>query len=120
MSRSFRHSVGRLGGALLLALPAMLFGCSEPLPPERAAYAGHWPGDGLSLLITQEGEVNYRRVNGSRSIRIEAPLKSFEGDHFNVGVGAMSTRFDVSQPPRKVGGQWTMVVDGVTLTRGTR
>jgi hypothetical protein len=101
--------------ALLLVLA--LGGCAKPLPPERAAYVGQWRGPSMELLITQDGRVLYRRVEGSTNTKIDAPLKEFVGNDFVVGVGPMSTKFVVSVAPHQDGADWKMTVDGVELTK---
>lgn len=102
---------------IALALVAALAGCSKPLPAERMAYAGEWQSKSMALLISKEGQVSYRRVEGNQTTSVNAPLKEFQGDNFVVGVGPMSTTFVVSAPPHEVDGQWKMTVDGVELTK---
>lgn len=99
----------------LLAL--LLAACGKPVPPEKAAYVGYWQGPGMALQITQEGQVRYKRVQGTQTTSIDAPLQGFAGDNFDVGVGSLVTTFVVSTPPHEVNGQQRMVVDGVELTR---
>lgn len=106
----------------LRALIAILFvlalsACAKPLPPERAAYAGQWQGVAMSLLITQDGSVAYRRLKSGASTSVEGPLKEFQGNNFLVGIGPMTTTFVVSVPPHEANGAWKMTVDGVELTR---
>lgn len=74
----------------------------------------------MELLISQDGNVAYRRVEGGRTTTINAPLQEFDGNNFKVGVGPMSTTFVVSVPPHQVGQDWKMTVDGVELTRKSR
>ena len=100
---------------LLTAL--LLTACSQPLPPGKRGYAGHWQGEGMFLIITADGRVSFKRTSGGVSKSIDAPVKAFHGDDFEVGFAFMSTHFKVEQPPRETEGIWTMVVDGVTLTR---
>ncbi|GAB3731759.1 hypothetical protein GCM10028794_08230 [Silanimonas algicola] len=102
---------------LLLVLAALLVACTKPLPADRAHYAGDWRGNGVSLLITAEGRVVYHRREGGSTVSIDAPLKAFDGDDFEVGIGPLVTRFDVGQPPTEADGEWTMEVDGRMLRR---
>jgi hypothetical protein len=74
----------------------------------------------MVLIISQDGKVRYKRQKGASSTSIEAPLRKFEGDSFNVGIGLMNTTFVVSRPPHLEGNNWKMVVDGVELTRTGR
>ena len=105
----------RLAIAALVAL--LLAACSQPLPQDKLAYAGSWRGPGMALDISTGGEVRYRRVKGNANTSIDAPIKAFHGDDFEVGIGPLTTRFAVSKPPTLEDGRWTMTVDGVTLTR---
>lgn len=102
-----------------LALAALLLGgCGQPVPSDKAEYVGQWRAEQMTLRISADGRVDYRRVNGGSSTRISAPLQGFEGPHFDVGVGPFTTRFTVSSPPTDDGeGTVRMTVDGVPLTR---
>jgi hypothetical protein len=102
--------------ATLCAL-MLLAACANPVPAEKAAYVGQWTAPGMSLSITQDGSVDYRRVKGGVTTTINAPLKKFEGDNFVVGIGLWTTTFVVSSPPREEAGRWKMTVDGVEVTR---
>jgi len=100
--------------ALLLALAA---GCGESVPPDKKEYVGEWQGKDMLLVITQEGSVRYSRRQGNNTTNISAPIQRYEGASFWVGIGIVSTKFDVSKPPYRSGNTWKMVVDGVELTR---
>lgn len=103
---------------LLLALALVLAACSaQPLPVDKADYAGHWRGAGIDLEITLDGRVHYRRSEGAGKVEIDGPVAGFDGDDFIVGVMVMKTRFDVTAPPTNMGAYWTMTVDGVEVTR---
>lgn len=95
----------------------LLTGCGKPVPPEKAAYVGEWQEKAMYLVITQDGSVNYKRLKGGASVSVTGPLKEFKGDNFEVGIGPMTTTFEVNKPPFQEGEQWKMVVDGVVLTR---
>ena len=103
--------------ALLLSAALLVAGCSEPIPPEKIAYAGEWRGENVELVITLEGSVQYERRSGSSTVSVNAPIQRFVGDDFVVGIGPFNTTFVVSKPPHLVDGQYRMVVDGVELTR---
>lgn len=99
----------------LIAL-LMILGCSgQPLPADKLDYAGVWKADKISLEITKEGQVHYKN-NRSGEKSIDAPIKEFKGNDFEVGIGPVSTTFKVSSPPRKAGDVWKMTVDDVELT----
>jgi hypothetical protein len=101
----------------LLALLCALGACGVPVPREKSAYVGEWQAPTMYLLITADGSVRYARLRGGARTNVEGPLKGFDGDNFEVGVGPLSTTFVVSTPPYLDGGDWKMVVDGVELTR---
>ena len=107
----------RIASALLCAALLLLAACTKPLPPEKSAYVGQWNAPGMSLLITQDGSVSYRRIKGGVTTTINAPLQKFEGDNFVVGLGLWTTTFVVSKPPREDAGRWKMTVDNVELVR---
>ncbi len=98
-------------------LALALIGCAKPIPADKATYVGEWNGLAMALLITQDGSVAYRRLEGGVNKSIDAPLKGFEGNNFIVGVGPLSTTFVVSTPPHPEGDTWKMTVDGVELTK---
>ncbi|MFV3304838.1 hypothetical protein ACNFBT_06120 [Pseudomonas sp. NY15181] len=100
-----------------LSLVLWLAACGEPVPQEHKAYVGYWTSPQMSLLITADGRVAYKRLSGGNSRSIEAPIKSYDADGFSVGIGPFDTHFEVSKPPYQEGGRWKMVVDGVELVR---
>lgn len=104
----------------LLIFPLLTFfilGCGKPVPPEKSTYVGEWQEENMYLLLTQDGSVEYKRIIGSTTKSIEGPIKGFDGNNFEVGIGPMSTVFVVSKPPFQEGENWKMVVDGVELTK---
>jgi hypothetical protein len=101
----------------LALLAAALMGCGQPVPADKLAYVGEWQTKTMYLLITADGSVVYKRLRGGATTSIEGPLKGFDGDHFDVGIGPFSTKFVVGKPPYEEDGAWKMVVDGVELTR---
>jgi hypothetical protein len=103
--------------ALVLAL-LLLFGCAKPLPPDKTSYVGQWHGLGVDMLILADGSFAYKRIKAGASTSINAPIKEFDGDDFLVGIGPITTRFDVTTPPHQENGVWKMTVDGVELIRG--
>jgi hypothetical protein len=97
---------------------ALLAGCtSVGVPEDKKDYIGEWVGVGMNLTITSDGGVDYRRVSGSGSKTITAPIKAWHGDDFEVGISLISTIFVVSKTPYKDGNIWRMVVDGAELER---
>lgn len=98
-------------------LVALLAACGQPVPAEKAAYVGIWTAPNMSLSITQEGRVEYKRVEGNSSSSVSGPLQGFKGDNFEVGIGPISTTFVVTSPPKSDGDGMTMTVDGVSLVK---
>lgn len=104
----------------LIASLLLLAGCGIALPEDKADYAGVWQSSEMSLRITREGRVEYRRSQGKSTTTVEGPLQTFEGDDFSVGLSFMTTKFDVSVPPHEENDHWYMTVDGVQLQRIAR
>ncbi|HEY8102420.1 MAG TPA: hypothetical protein VIF82_16900 [Burkholderiaceae bacterium] len=107
----------KIRNTILFLLAFALTSCGKPVPLEKAAYVGEWQAQAMYLLITQDGSVSYKRLKGGVSTSIDAPLKEFVGDTFEVGVGPMATKFVINKPPYQEGDKWKMVVDGVELTK---
>jgi hypothetical protein len=107
--------------SLVLALALGLAACAKPVPAAKSAYVGEWQRPEMYLLITQDGSVSYKRLKAGATVSINGPLKGFEGDDFSVGVGPMTTAFDVTVPPHQLpDGSWKMTVDGAELTRSAQ
>ena len=108
---------------IAIAAATLLAGCGgssgSSVPPEKSDYLGEWYHPSMSLLISSNGKVKYKREEGGSSKSFDAYLKRFEGDNFIVGFGPMNTTFVVSRPPHKEGENWMMTVDGLELTRVT-
>ena len=102
---------------LAIALILVFAGCAQPVPSGKADYVGEWKAPGMTLLITQDGSVQYERIKGGGKTTVTGPIQKYEGDNFSVGFGFLSTTFVVSKPPYKASGVWKMVVDGVELTK---
>jgi hypothetical protein len=111
----------KAGAPFLILLLVFLAACSTPVPTDKSAYVGQWTAKDRSLLITQDGRVEYERkgAEGKGNVSIKAPIQEFDGNDFKVGIGIFTTRFVVSRPPFHDGAVWKMVVDGVELTKGT-
>jgi hypothetical protein len=111
------HSIARLT-CLAVGLGIVLAACTPvPVPEDKLSYVGNWQSETTSLSITREGRISYKRQEGNSSSSVDAPLKAFNGNDFEVGIGPIKTTFVVSQVPQQQDGAWTMVVDGTTLRR---
>lgn len=100
-----------------LIVCVFLAACAKPVPQEKINYVGQWHASAMRLWISQDGSVDYKRVQGGMTTKISGPLQKFEGDDFFVGFSFMTAKFVVSKPPYHDGGKWKMVVDGVELSR---
>lgn len=58
---------------LAVALAALLLGCTKQIPKEKVEYVGEWHGKEMALLITQEGSVAYRRLEGASPSPLTLP-----------------------------------------------
>jgi len=94
-----------------------LAACGVPVPPDRSAYVGEWRAPQMTMQITQDGHVEYERHEGAMSKSLSGPLQGFVGDSFKVGVGPISTTFNVTAPPHVDDGKTVMTVDGVQLQK---
>lgn len=117
--RAPRRLVPRLGRLAVPAVCALLAACGIAVPEDKSDYIGEWRAPDMSLHIRRDGRVEYWRKQGMSKTSVEGPLQAFDGDDFTVGLGFMSTRFDVSVPPHENNGEWTMIVDGVRLERAS-
>ena len=102
-----------LGSLLAIVITA----CAKPLPADKADYAGYWAGGNVALQISQQGTINYKRVQGNTTKTLDVPLKEFVGNDFVAGIGPMTTTFKVNRAPYRDGEIWKMVVDGVELMK---
>ena len=71
----------------------------------------------MILSIFADATVAYKRQKGNGSTSVNGSIKEFVGDDFVVGIFFLTTSFDITEPPYKRAGVWTMTVDGVQLTR---
>ncbi|MFT3806675.1 hypothetical protein [Arenimonas sp.] len=102
---------------LAMLLLALLTACSKPVPEAQKDYVGLWEANEMRLLITADGTLDYKRVQGGGSTSINAPIQEFTASGFSAGLGPLKTEFKVGQAPHQVEGVWKMTVDGVELTR---
>jgi hypothetical protein len=106
--------------AALFVAGTLLSGCccqGEPVPEDKEEYVGNWEGTGMWLTITADGGLDYKRVKGSGTTSVNAPITRWGDDEIEAGVLFMTTKFKIDKPPKKRKGKWTMKVDGVKLTR---
>ena len=106
-------------GSALAVLMFGLLACStpQPLPAEKAEFAGTWEGDGVRIEITTDGRVTYDRKKGAGNEHIEGPIAGWGEGNFVVGVMTQKTTIDVDEGPHEESGTWTMVINGDTVYR---
>lgn len=108
----------RFVSATVLSFVLLASACKgQPLPADKAEFAGHWRGGGIDLVIRPEGHVTYEKIEGKGRVQVEGPLQGWKGNDFVVGVMVVKTTFKVTEPPHEVDGVWTMTIDGVEVTR---
>ena len=56
--------------AIALLLAMALTGCGKPVPQEKSAYVGEWRAPAMTLLITQDGGVAYKRFKGGATTSV--------------------------------------------------
>ena len=106
-------------GSALAVLMFGLLACStpQPLPADKAEFAGTWEGDGVRIEITTDGRVTYDRKKGAGNEHIEGPIAGWGEGNFVVGVMTQKTTIDVDEGPHEESGTWTMVINGDTVYR---
>ncbi|WP_051311511.1 hypothetical protein [Zooshikella ganghwensis] len=102
---------------ILSCLVFLLSGCGKPVPENKLDYVGEWQSEEMRLFIARDGTVAYKRWKNGVTTSVNGPITEFIEDDFEVGLLFLTTRFEVSTPPRQVDGIWQMVVDGVMLTK---
>lgn len=101
--------------ACALAAGLLLAGCNKtPLDAAHAEYAGEWVArDGTRLHLWSNGSGDFK---GSNTEVTGAPAK-FVGDRLEIKLVGIGPSFTVTAPPRKVNGDWVMVLDGQEFRR---
>ena len=118
MKNKTHHKSAKL---IILICALFLFTqCSgTPLPPDKKNYAGLWESSVMTLSITPDGRVDYKRWDGGSKRSLSGPIKSYQGDDFEVAIPFISTVFKVNKTPyiAEDTGKWRMVVDEVELVK---
>jgi hypothetical protein len=112
--------IGRLrlaGAALLLALAGCGQLAPQPLPESQRGLVGEWRSRNSVLRIEARGVASYERREGAGRFSVEGNIHSFDAGGFSIGIGPLSRRFELQQPPRLSQGRMSIVVDGEVLSR---
>ena len=112
-----------MGWCYIFLLLVVLGGCikdSLPLPEDKQSYAGHWSNSNITLKISMDGEVNYKKKEGGRETSINDYITAFDKDNFIVGIWFLTTTFEVQKAPFQEGERWAIVVDGNKLYKITK
>jgi len=91
----------------------------EPVPPDKADYVGTWRSDDgvVTLTIQADGFLTHTKSQGMSNSEFNAPIKAFEDDAIIAGIGPAVQTFKIDKPPKKVKGDWRMMVNDIALTR---
>lgn len=101
-------------------LSMLLIACAKPLPADKKPFAGTWisADSSVHITITLDGYVDYHNDLPGQVSMLSAPIKSFNTEGFDTGIGPLSTAFKVNQTPRKDRqGNWYMIINGYTLAK---
>ena len=80
--------------------------------------AGDWHGNGMRLMIADDGTVEYERLAGGVKKSITGgSVVRIGADSFDVKVLVGTTTFRIDGPPRLDGAAWKMRVDGVEVVK---
>jgi hypothetical protein len=107
--------VADAGPPISIVAPAAV---TAELAGAKRAYVGDWRSPaGTQLWIAPNGQMIWdRREPGAAKEKITVAIAAFHGPDIEVRP-ILTIVLKVSVPPRKVGAEYEMVVDGVRLTR---
>ena len=116
--------------SLLLLLTFLFTACTlDAIPSDKESYIGQWESNSsntkVKLIIKEDASVIYTKSSNStnegatfqNNTSINSKIEKFDGDDFIVTLIITDTRFVVSSPPKKIGNNWEMTVDGIELKR---
>ena len=109
----------------ILSTLFVLTSCTlNSIPTDKKAYIGEWVGKNkntkMTLSIESNAFVKYLKkttTSSESSTKINAFIEEFDGDDIIVSLYVTTAKFVVTSPPKEHNTTWTMVVDGMTLTR---
>ncbi|TRX56862.1 hypothetical protein [Thalassomonas sp. M1454] len=104
---------------LILLITFCITGCATNLPADKQNYIGFWESarEGrvfVSMTIWPSGTFNYARSDDGGNSKINMPITEFTDKEF---VSGYLFTFAINSPPTYVDEKWTMVIDGVILTK---
>ena len=106
--------------SFILFIATFLVACSKPIPQDKLNFIGTWQSEDFNttLIISQDGRLDYKNKEPNRSTSLDAPISEFSGANFSAGIGPFTTEFVVSQAPtQNSDGTWSMIVDNKVLHR---
>nr|WP_158163337.1 hypothetical protein [Vibrio mimicus] len=92
-----------------------LVGCAEPLPEEKKDYVGLWKSNQTSLLITEDGRLEYVSNKGVAKTSVSMPIKAINESSITAGFLVFTSKFELGGAPVSKDGLITLVVDGEEL-----
>ncbi len=100
----------------VVALGAALLSCGKKvaLGVDQKDFAGKWTAvDGTYVTIYFDGGGDVKMSNTS----ITGGATTIARDSITIGMGPIKMEFKISEKPKKAGGKWVMVLDGITYTK---
>jgi hypothetical protein len=80
-------------------------------------FYGTWIGGDWTLIISPNGNVDWKQEGSGTSKSINAPITRFGQHEFEVGMLGITSTFHIDTPPHDDNGTWKMTLDGVDLVR---
>ncbi len=102
-------------GMVWAVLP--LVALADPIPAANRAYVGHWSGPGMTLVIHQDGGIQYSRVVDGKAVNFLGDLVSIRGQDFEVQTDTKRVTIKFEKNPVENDGVLATVVDGVRVER---
>ena len=93
----------------------LLAACAKPLNESQLDFVGLWKNNETSLLITQDGRIDYETQKGAFSKSLSTPIKFLNANTLEAGVLFLNTTFTLDGKPKKEAGMTFIIVDGEKL-----
>ncbi len=106
---------------LFLGIVLVLTSCDEfkakPVPEKYASLIGTWEGSGIDLVITADGGISYKKISGSGSSEMTAPIKEMTDDHILIKVLFIRQELKINKLPYSENNQKKVRIDGNVLVK---